>query len=149
MYKYYGTVIMYCFITQTTNCSMYNTRLVLSHARGTWKVYILIYFICDWIFWAESRHMRQSSKALNMYNTRLVLSHARGTRKVLPSSRRSRERGSTFRVPSTITQEQLLFVAREWIVLSLQVLTLKTTSLRCRECLVPVRERDLSTGRVR
>jgi len=48
-----------------------------------------------------------------MYNTRLVLSHARGTRKVLSSSRRSRERGSTLRVPGTITQERLLFVARE------------------------------------
>ena len=48
-----------------------------------------------------------------MYNTRLVLSHARGTQKVLLRSRRSRERDSTFRVPGTITQERLLFVARE------------------------------------
>ena len=48
-----------------------------------------------------------------MYNTRLVLRHARGTRKVLPRSRRSRERGSTLRVPGTITQERLLFVAQE------------------------------------
>ena len=39
--------------------------------------------------------------------------NARGTRKVLSRSRQSRERGSTLRVPGTITQERLLFVARE------------------------------------
>ena len=51
--------------------------------------------------------------APGMYNTRLVLRHARGTRKVLLRSRQSRERGSTLQVPGTITQERLLFVARE------------------------------------
>ena len=48
-----------------------------------------------------------------MYNTRLVLRHARGNQKVLLRLRQSQEHGSTLRVPGTITQERLLFVARE------------------------------------